>query len=344
MTPEHSNTCNPGRVGCPSDPEISIVVASRNDDHGGSLLSRMGLFSRAMFEQAERHGLDAELIIVEWNPLPGAAMLYQVLPRKPLGNPLRVRYITVPQLIHERFDRGRGIPFLQWTAKNVGIRRARGRFVVVTNMDILFSDPLCHILAKGSLETDKMYRANRWDVPASIVMDRPLDEVLQWCHDNKLRRFGKTNADGPSLRHWLGRWWRSLRGSQDAIHRAESGVDTHACGDFTLMSREVWFELRGYPEIKSHAYVDGLACHAAVACGHKQIVFPGDACVYHVEHRGGWESMTIKEKLQCWNERPTLDCELYWEAVRWMHRNQQCVGLNGDSWGCAGDELAEKTD
>jgi len=41
---------------------------------------------------------------------------------------------------------GDKLPLFQMIAKNVGIRRARGRFVLVTNIDILFSDAVIQFM------------------------------------------------------------------------------------------------------------------------------------------------------------------------------------------------------
>ena len=54
-------------------PYLSLVAASRNDDHGGNMVYRTQIFVDSFLEQCERHQLRAELILVEWNP-PGTAL------------------------------------------------------------------------------------------------------------------------------------------------------------------------------------------------------------------------------------------------------------------------------
>ena len=51
-------------------PYLSVVVTSRNDDHGGDPLKRLQAFINCFDAQCCRTGLDAEVIIVEWNPPP----------------------------------------------------------------------------------------------------------------------------------------------------------------------------------------------------------------------------------------------------------------------------------
>jgi len=52
----------------PDDPYLSVIAASRNDEHGGNLLGRTQIFVEAWINQAKRHNISSELILVEWNP------------------------------------------------------------------------------------------------------------------------------------------------------------------------------------------------------------------------------------------------------------------------------------
>ena len=106
-------------------PDLSIVVTSRNDEHGGDIGQRMRFFINGLLHQTRRVGLSAELLVVEWNPPEGAPRLHEVLPRPAEGDWLRIRTITVPPKVHGRFRHGDTIPLYQMIAKNVGIRRSR---------------------------------------------------------------------------------------------------------------------------------------------------------------------------------------------------------------------------
>ena len=63
-------------------PLLSVVVVSRNDDHGGNLLYRMQMFVSGFLEQAKRYALSSELVIVEWNPPPDRPRLACRDPRR----------------------------------------------------------------------------------------------------------------------------------------------------------------------------------------------------------------------------------------------------------------------
>jgi hypothetical protein len=46
-------------------PDLTLVAASRNDDHGGNTLYRTQIFVDTFLEQCERHQVRAKLILVE---------------------------------------------------------------------------------------------------------------------------------------------------------------------------------------------------------------------------------------------------------------------------------------
>lgn len=170
-----------------SQPYLSIVVAARNDEHGGNFLRRMQTFVNALFGQCQRHGLDAELIVVEWNPPPDREPLARAL-RWPAGpGPCQARVVEVPEEIHRRYKHAEALPLYQMIAKNVGIRRARGEFILATNIDILFSDELVRFLAERRLKKGRMYRIDRYDAAADVPVDAAVDEQLAYCRTHLLR-------------------------------------------------------------------------------------------------------------------------------------------------------------
>jgi hypothetical protein len=163
------------------------VVTARNDDHGGNLLGRMQAFVNGWMEQCRRHRLPSELIIVEWNPPPDRPPLAEVLAWPEAGGFCDVRIIEVPPDLHQRFRNWQAMPLYQMIGKNVGIRRARGEFVLATNIDILFSDELMKFFAERRLEPGKMYRVNRWDVMAEVPVNAGVDEQLAYCQTHLIR-------------------------------------------------------------------------------------------------------------------------------------------------------------
>ena len=121
------------------DCHLSLVVTTRNDNHGGDMLRRFQLFAETLLEQANRHSLAGELIVVEWNPPPGPR-LHEVVKLRVKSDCFAIRFIEVPPEVHRAIRNADVIPLFQMIGKNVGIRRARGEFVLATNPDLLFSD------------------------------------------------------------------------------------------------------------------------------------------------------------------------------------------------------------
>ena len=114
-------------------PYLSIVVTTRNDNHGGDLLLRTQTFVNGLIHQCNKFDFFVELIVVEWNPPMGKPLLNEVLPQPMPTDKLCLRYIVVPNEIHRQYISNNSIPLFQMIAKNVGIRRAKGEYILCTN-------------------------------------------------------------------------------------------------------------------------------------------------------------------------------------------------------------------
>lgn len=168
-------------------PYISVVATARNDDHGGNLLDRMHAFVNGWIGQSKRHGLSSELIIVDWNAPEDRPTLRNALRLVEDTGPCTVRFIEVPREVHARYRYAEALPLYQMIGKNVGIRRSRGRFVLATNVDILFSDELMSYMARGRLENGRMYRLDRYDVMSGVPIDGATAEQLEYCRGHLIR-------------------------------------------------------------------------------------------------------------------------------------------------------------
>lgn len=339
----------------PVTPYLSIVVASRNDSHGGNMLKRMQLFVRGLMAQCKRYDFPIELLIVEWNPPADKPGLQEVLPQPGRDDRLTLRYIEVPPELHQRYKRSKEIPLFQMIAKNVGIRRAKGAFILCTNVDLLFSDPLFRIFTERTLRKDTYYRANRCDVPDGIDLQWDLDQQLTWCGRNVIRRlgmdarFGNTNLEqfGLNDKSRFKKWmfnkmalWMKIFWPPEK--REYYGIDSFACGDFTLMSREGWMEICGYLELDLYSiHIDTLGLISAKALGYRQHVFARHECTYHIDHPMGWEAMNPLEKIRFLEERPGIDYGLIYNAGMFALKEKRLLNLNRDDWGFSRHELKE---
>src|SRR5262245_66531092 len=99
--------------GMEAQPYLSVVVTSRNDDHGGSMLRRMQTFVNALIAQCKRFELPAELIVVEWNPPADKPPLADALQWPADPSPCDVRFVEVPEELHRRFGHSEALPLFQ---------------------------------------------------------------------------------------------------------------------------------------------------------------------------------------------------------------------------------------
>ncbi len=287
-------------------PYLTLVAASRNDDHGGNTLYRTQIFIDSFLEQCERHQLRAELILVEWNPPGNRAPLAEVI-RWELQNPwVNCRVITVPYERHVLIRFARVMPLFQMIAKNVGIRRARGEFILATNIDILFSNELMALVARKAFRPDRFYRCDRFDVDPALPRDVPLDEKLRFAWDHLVgrnHRQGLPDVLAPqiegaplhvTLRAALASGhfeWETERGLSALTAKASIppvGLHLNACGDFTLMHRDAWAKIGGYPEFEMYSFhIDSIGAITAHLSGFRESWFPPPAVCFHIEHALG---------------------------------------------------------
>jgi hypothetical protein len=180
-------TESPGSFpGSQAEPYLSVVVTTRNDDHGGDPLKRLQAFVNTFDAQCRRTGLDAEVIVVEWNPPADRPRVSSML-RLPADPCCAYRFIDVPPELHNHLRYADVLPLFQMIAKNVGVRRARGQFVLATNIDIIFSTELIEHIAERRLQRGRLYRTDRHDIQSNIPIDAPLDVQMAYCQSHQLR-------------------------------------------------------------------------------------------------------------------------------------------------------------
>ena len=142
-------------------PFLSIVVAGRNDAYGGDFKARYVDALRFNHEHLVAHDIPHELVLVEWNPVPNKPLLAELLASEFTEStmPVTVSYV-VDRRYHDALTLNPYLTFLDYVAKNVGIRRASGSFILATNLDVLLGRHVLEALASKQLEQRTVYRAN----------------------------------------------------------------------------------------------------------------------------------------------------------------------------------------
>ena len=156
----------------------------------------------------------------------------------------------------------------------------------------------------------------------------------------------------PLPRRWLERLQPRLESAgisiavSDASHTVSSPayLHTNACGDFTLMAREHWLDLRGYAEFDVFSMnLDSVLCYAAHHGGAREEILSEPMRIYHIEHASGWspeQQARLFERMTK-NGVGWLDNQevLAWAAQ--MERWNTAMIFNRENWGLAELELPE---
>ena len=182
------------------DVYLSVVIVIRNDDYGGRQLDRFLLSISSLSVFALVYKLRMELIVVEWNPpTDGQPRIIDAVSWPETIQNLSV--VTVEHSVHEQL----GYQGWEYEGKNLGVSLAKGRFVLTTNADILFSEGLVKYISRRSLREDCFYRVDRHDVVDSVSLGglpgADLERLLEIHSIRRLRRWGiewHPLPDGPA--------------------------------------------------------------------------------------------------------------------------------------------------
>lgn len=275
-----------------SNPYLTLVFTGRNDDFGGDFNKRFFRALRFNHERLSEAGVPHEFVFVEWRPIEGRPYLANLLDREFRHlDDTHLRSIVVDRAYHEALSLNPRIQFQEFIAKNVGVRRARGRFVLTTNTDIYLGRGAVGVLAEGALRPGVLYRAPRYDLKGGSDT-----AFMDWDALHDERNWEEVNAIKPPL-------------------------FTNASGDFLLLDRAAYHELRGFNEIYRGAkiHLDGNFCRKAYVSGLALVNI--DTPVFHVG-RG-----TLHAHKSTYRTR-TQDAP--WGDIRW---NSDVLYANPPGWG-----------
>lgn len=273
-------------------PYLTIVITGRNDDFGGDFNARF--FGALGFNHdcLRAAGIPHEFVFVEWRPIEGKPYLATLAGHAfPELSDSELRSYVVDPAYHDALSLNPRIQFQEFIAKNVGIRRARGEFVLTTNTDIYLGRGVRDFLAERSLSPRVLYRAPRHD--------------LNWSGDASSLDWDVLHDE----RNW------------EEVNHIQPPWFTNASGDFLLLDREAYHELRGFNEVYRNAkiHMDGNFCVKAHASG-MSLVNIGTP-VFHVG-RG-----TLHAQRDAYRDRPA---DAPWGDIRW---NSTVLYENGPEWG-----------
>jgi hypothetical protein len=243
-----------------SAPFVSVILTGRNDDYGGDFTTRFFRTLRFNYRQLSSRQIAHEIIFIEWAPLHGLPLIVdQIFDAIPELDPgVCTWYIVDPQY-HEALSLNPRLEYLEFIAKNVGVRRARGRFVLTSNCDVYLGRHILDVFRRGELQPRMLYRAPRHDLKLATDQSDLDWDVLE----------DPRNLAGPA-------------------HRLKPPYMGSATGDFVLLDRESFHEIRGFNEVYRVARIgiDRNVLVKALSTGLTIADIGGP--VYHVNHVGSY--------------------------------------------------------
>ena len=158
--------------------KISIVVATRNDNYGGTLINRFTNFIYQFIAIEKNYPNLFELVIVDWNSDPNNLPLEKIYNFSLINNYKIIKY---DHEYHKRISNNSKIPFFEYIAKNHGIESASSDFVITCTQDVIFSKNLLDYLYELDIDKNSFYRVDRYDF--NIVNDFQINQDLDVSED-----------------------------------------------------------------------------------------------------------------------------------------------------------------
>lgn len=205
---------------------LSLCVVTRNDNYGKNLIRRASIALMTMLSIAD------EVIVVDFNsPRDSAPMLMHPRMRRIVNHP-RLRHVIIDAASCQRIT---NVPcedrFFETIARNEGIRRATGRFIASTNIEIVPPDNLRSVV-EGHLS------------PTSVAIFRRLHVT-----DKTVRRNNLATCEGHSL---------SLHETDGAARLFDKISIIPGCGDMQIAHRDVWSAVSFSDKMMNRSYADTM--------------------------------------------------------------------------------------
>jgi hypothetical protein len=300
--------------------DFSFIVASRNDNHGGNMKEKNIFFINRWLYHVKKYNLNGELIIVDWN---SKKPLRKVIRPSLLNKNKIVKIIEVSKQFHNKFKNSKKINFFQMIAKNIGARRADGKFLIFTNIDIIFSEKFFKFFKNNKIKHETIYRADRHDVHLKELKNYKISEdkiqmLTTHIHKKNYTLDLKNNKKiylRKTFIYILICFKKIIINTLKVIFRFkfkkikfykkeiillikifnmnnlkiifDKKLHTNACGDFTMIDKKSFFKMYGYNEFDGFSWhVDSLLLFKAYyyfKLNFIDLKFP----IYHINHEPG---------------------------------------------------------
>jgi hypothetical protein len=285
-----------------SEPLISLILCSRNDDYQGNSRWRLQTALNYLGQglQALGREADVEVIVVDWDsPTP----LLSALRLSPAAARI-TSFLVVPPDVAAAVRQDS--PFPEVLALNAGVRRARGRYIGRIDQDTLLGERCLRILLDACehrrllVPTESaLLLANRRRIPYRVAVKSP----PFWIVDRIIRLLGRRLPlmDPPP---------------PERFYQSYVGI--------WLLHRDIWEECGGYDE--RFLYMDWQEVDMILRLTPKYALVNfgeiTDHDIYHLDHGNPWVSWGTRR------HRRT-------NPIRDLEHMPDAFYPNGASWGLA---------
>jgi hypothetical protein len=247
--------------------KISAVIISRNDNYGGHLNER------AIYAINSAINTYDEVFYIDWNS-ETHSLLYDIKDNLQLKGNLKHIVITpeVASILTNNDPQAQKC--CEVLARNIGIRRATGDYIVSTNIDIIHPKREDIETIINSSDNNTMYTLSRRDVTWDIIKKFHGGEIKfdEW---DKLRDYIYINSEERVI--------------EEKTSTSDDYSIINCCGDFQLAPKHIWNDIKGFEEDLIYPlYADTNAQKKSVKHGFnlKAIFNPP---MFHISHGSkGW--------------------------------------------------------
>jgi hypothetical protein len=172
--------------------KLSIIFSARDDGYGDNrpapgsniispftFIQRLKMCTEANIKNFLKHLSEDELeiIIVDWSPL-DEKYLYQNEEVKEVLSHKCITNIIVPGEAVESMGCSKNA-FYEFFAKNVGIRRAKGEYILITNGDIMFDEVSCKETCDVIKDEENKSKSHYWRCHSRKDVDHDLNLIME---------------------------------------------------------------------------------------------------------------------------------------------------------------------
>ncbi len=277
---------------------LEMTIAGRNDDYEPDWANRLRQVLAYNAQLFDNSNVDFRVVFVEWNPPTDRPLLSPTLIREfPF-----VRAITVDRRIHLELAEVKHLSIMLNFAINAGLRTSSSDFSLISGGDVFLGTKLARRIKRKGLKTGCLYRAERVDVNPRVAGGRPSGKAIE-----------------------------DQRNIIRICHCTQPPFDkppyVNACGDFILMDRKSFGQIRGFDESvrKARVHLDTRCCLTALARGLDCRLI---GQIFHLDHAHSWASSSDRYPHLAYDHLSNIPYE---NASTW--------GLADREWSLEGNRL-----